>query len=355
MGSIEQKLDGANPGVPHFSNDNWSEKNVEGQRKSGVRGTLWGKFQFFIEKMKWGFGNDRVKALTLAAIAQIEVERKASGLDYSQIAFVTIDPQVDFVDGAFNVPANPKQVEGKVQALTVASNVSRYLKSKGAYAYATKDHHPADHSSFHTQHGVGPYTLVNIEKNAENHFDAQDKQMAWPVHCVYHGDKKEAFMPSQETEGAKFHSSFDSAHLDAVFTKGINKNVESYSAVFTVYGKEASPLVNALRAEKIAKVYLGGLCTDYCVGHTGGHLALLGFNVSVVAGAVAGISGNALSNLQEAAKLLAVGKWRRDINDSQTAYELEAADGAYQPCGDIQSAISRIKNGQSQPDVQIIQ
>lgn len=354
MVSFEKQLNSVNPEVPHFNNDNWTEKSGERLVKSNRRGTLWGKFQFFIEKMKWGFGNDRVKELTLAAIAQIEAERKASGLEYAQIAFVTIDPQVDFVDGAFNVPANPKQVEVKIQALKVASNVYRYLESKGAYAFATKDHHPADHSSFHTEHGVGPYTIVNMEMNKENHFSEQDAQMVWPVHCVYLGDRDEAFNPNKETQGAKFHSSFDGSHLDAVFTKGINKNVESYSAVFSVYGKEASPLVRALQAKNIAKVYLGGLCTDYCVGHTEGHLALLGFHVSVVAGAVAGISENALSNLQEAINLLASGKWRKDINDSGTMYELDKGNGAYQPSKEITNAVSQIKEGQRKPSAGII-
>lgn len=340
--------------VPHFNSSNWSEKSADILTKPTTFRSLWEKFKWLIGKMSGIKEDDKVNKLTTAAIAQIESERKASGLAYSQMAFITIDPQVDFVDGAFNVPINPSQVEGKVLALKVASNISRYLRARGAYAFATKDHHPLDHSSFHNQHGVAPFTVVNLKKNSENNFAEQDQQMVWPVHCVFHGDKRSTFVESQETIGANCHSSFDSSHLNAVFTKGMDKNVESYSAIFTVYGKEASPVVKALSAKNIAKVYLGGLCTDYCVGHSAGHLALLGFDVSVVANGVAGISPQALSNLQETSKLLASGKWRRDINDPKTVYELGTPNGAYQPCEAIQQAVSEIKEGQRQPTIHIL-
>ena len=76
---------------------------------------------------------------------------------------------------------------------------------------ASQDWHPADHGSFASQHGVEPYTHGTLDNLP---------QTFWPDHCV------------QGSEGAELHPLLQQKAIDAVFHKGENRTIDSYSAFF---------------------------------------------------------------------------------------------------------------------------
>jgi nicotinamidase/pyrazinamidase len=109
---------------------------------------------------------------------------------------------------------------------------------------ATRDWHPADHSSFS---GV------------------------WPVHCV------------QGTPGAELHPSLDRAKVDVVVDKGQDAASEGYSAF------QDTGLAELLRSRGVDRLYVAGLATDYCVKHTVLDALREHFDVVVIEDAIRGV------------------------------------------------------------------
>ena len=104
--------------------------------------------------------------------------------------------------------------------------------------YATRDWHPADHSSFATAGGP------------------------WPVHCV------------ANTHGAALDERFDRRNVDVVIDKGTDVATDGYS------GFAATPLERDLREHGIKRVFVAGLATDYCVKATALDAKAAGFDVA---------------------------------------------------------------------------
>lgn len=76
---------------------------------------------------------------------------------------------------------------------------------------ATQDWHPANHGSFASQQGAQPYERGTLDGLP---------QIWWPDHCV------------QSTTGAALHPLLNQQTINAVFTKGENPIIDSYSAFF---------------------------------------------------------------------------------------------------------------------------
>ena len=77
---------------------------------------------------------------------------------------------------------------------------------------ATQDWHPATHKSFASQHkGKKPFDVVQLNGI---------EQILWPDHCV------------QGTFGAQLHKDLDIRPISAIFRKGMNPEIDSYSAFF---------------------------------------------------------------------------------------------------------------------------
>ena len=146
-------------------------------------------------------------------------------------ALIAVDVQNDFCfGGALPVP----------QAERVATPLNRAML-KFDTIVLTRDWHPADHCSF---------------SDAPEYCDG-----SWPPHCV------------QDTPGAEFQGEFH-APLDAIMiNKGTDPEREAYS------GFQDSSLAEKLRARGIARVFVGGLATDYCVRATALDALAEGFEV----------------------------------------------------------------------------
>ncbi len=134
---------------------------------------------------------------------------------------------------------------------------------------ATQDWHPANHKSFavnHPGHRVGDV----IELGGV-------PQVLWPAHCV------------QNTRGAAFHRQFDTSGLDAVFPKGTDAEIDSYSGFFDNNRGKATGLGDYLNGRGIGTVTLCGLATDYCVQATALDALSLGFETFVISDACRGV------------------------------------------------------------------
>src|SRR6202163_4032152 len=98
-------------------------------------------------------------------------------------ALVVVDVQHDFLPGGALGVADGERIFEPIGDLA----------PRFARVYATRDWHPADHSSF-AQHG-GP----------------------WPVHCV------------AETRGAELDERLDQRQIDRLLNKGFERQTDGYS------------------------------------------------------------------------------------------------------------------------------
>lgn len=147
--------------------------------------------------------------------------------------------------------------------------LANQLQERFERVIATKDWHPRDHMSFAANHPgsmVGDIILVD-----------DIPQILWPIHCV------------QETIGAQFHSGLNTTRITAIFHKGVEKNIDSYSTFFDNEHLRETGLNAYLRGEQVTDLYIMGLATDYCVKYSVLDALCLGFNVHVVVDACRGI------------------------------------------------------------------
>jgi nicotinamidase/pyrazinamidase len=158
----------------------------------------------------------------------------------SDDALVIVDVQHDFLPGGALGVAEGERIFAPIDAL--APRFGR--------VYATRDWHPADHSSYQ-QYG-GP----------------------WPVHCV------------ANTHGAAFDERLDLGKVDVVVDKGTDRETDGYS------GFAATILADDLRAHGIHRVFVVGLATDYCVKATALDAKAAGFDAVVLEDAAAAVNVN---------------------------------------------------------------
>ncbi len=153
-------------------------------------------------------------------------------------ALVIVDVQHDFLPGGALGVAEGERIFAPIDELA----------PRFARVYATRDWHPADHSSY-AQYG-GP----------------------WPVHCV------------AGSHGAAFDERLDLDNVDVVIDKGTNRETDGYS------GFAATTLDADLRDHGIHRVFVCGLATDYCVKSTALDAKAAGYDVVVLEDASAAVN-----------------------------------------------------------------
>jgi nicotinamidase/pyrazinamidase len=155
----------------------------------------------------------------------------------SSDAFIVVDPQNDFLPGGtLAVPDGNRIFEP----------INR-LMPQFSYVVATRDWHPRNHAYF--QANGGP----------------------WPWHCL------------ARTRGAQFSPKLTGEQIDDVISKGTDSETDGYS------GFAATDLAAKLRKHGVARVFIAGLATDYCVRATALDALDAGFRVVVLTDAIAAI------------------------------------------------------------------
>ena len=146
-----------------------------------------------------------------------------------------IDVQNDFVPGgSLPVPNGDKIVP-----------VINAMQDKFDLVIATQDWHPEDHISFASNHeGASLFDVIEIKGNP---------QILWPNHCV------------QGSKGAELHPNLDALKFEAVFRKGTDKNIDSYSAFYDNNHLKSTGLAGYLKEKEASKLYFCGLASDICV------------------------------------------------------------------------------------------
>lgn len=177
-------------------------------------------------------------------------------------ALIMVDLQNDFCKGgSLSVP-------GGDDIIPLANQIQPFFD----LVIATQDWHPEDHTSFavnHPEQGVGDFILID-----------HIPQVLWPAHCVQH------------MKGAEFHPELDVQHVKKIVHKGIDKNIDSYSAFFDNAHKRSTGLADYLREEGVGEVYVMGLASDYCVKYSVLDALHLGFQVYVIEDACRGVELN---------------------------------------------------------------
>ncbi|GHA77719.1 bifunctional nicotinamidase/pyrazinamidase [Pontibacter akesuensis] len=150
-------------------------------------------------------------------------------------ALLLIDIQNDFLPGgALAVP------EGNA-ILPVVNK----LQEQFDLVVATQDWHPPQHKSFASSH-AGKNVFEVIDLNGM-------PQVLWPDHCI------------QGTAGAELSAELAQNRIEAIFRKGTNPEIDSYSGFYDNGHLKSTGLADYLRGKGVTEVYLVGLAADYCV------------------------------------------------------------------------------------------
>ena len=166
-------------------------------------------------------------------------------------ALIVIDVQNDFCPGgALEVPEGDLIVPGINSLMAEFDTV-----------ILTQDWHPADHSSFASQHdGLDPYQTTEMPYGT---------QVLWPDHCIQGGI------------GAGFHADLNVDRADLIIRKGFRRAIDSYSAFFENDQTTPTGLHGYLSERGIGDLVMVGLATDFCVNYSAFDAAKLGYRVTV--------------------------------------------------------------------------
>jgi len=150
-------------------------------------------------------------------------------------ALIIVDVQNDFLPGgSLAVPGGDKIID-----------VINKLQNSFDLVVLTQDWHPQNHKSFASNHiNKKPFDVIELNSI---------QQTLWPDHCV------------QGTFGAEFSSLLNTNKAEAIFRKGTNPEIDSYSAFFDNKHFKSTALADYLRGKKVKQVFLTGLCGDICV------------------------------------------------------------------------------------------
>jgi nicotinamidase/pyrazinamidase len=135
-------------------------------------------------------------------------------------ALIVVDYQRDFC------PGGALAVEGGDEIASALNSYVDLFEKADAPIYATRDWHPSDHVSFKERGGQ------------------------WPPHCI------------MGSNGAEFQEDLELPESAKIISKGTDPGREAYS------GFEGTDLEDDLKREGIARLFVGGLATDYCVKNT---------------------------------------------------------------------------------------
>ncbi|MCE5318980.1 MAG: bifunctional nicotinamidase/pyrazinamidase [Parachlamydia sp.] len=190
-------------------------------------------------------------------------------------ALLLVDIQNDFMPGG---------ALGVKEGDQIIPLINDLLKKKFDAIVASKDWHPRDHVSFASRHHTKPGEVIELPGGMQ--------QILWPDHCV------------QDTKGAEFAPGWDTGKVQKVFFKGVDREIDSYSAFFDNGHLRDTGLGKYLKDLGIDEIYIAGLTTEYCVNYSVHDAAKHGFKTVVILDACRGV------NLQEGDAAKAVEKMR---------------------------------------------
>ena len=197
-----------------------------------------------------------VKVLVWTAFFILVLGGTAMAKETAKIGVIVVDIQGDFT----KFKNGSLAVEGTDEAYVKAvEENTKKLKTAGFPVYATQDWHPKNHASFFTSHpGKKAFDVIKLNNR---------DQVLWPPHCV------------QKTPGAEIL--LDKKLFKAVVKKGMDSQYDSYSG-FQDDGGKKTEMDKILKKDKIKKVVVYGIATDYCVRATALDAVAGGYKVIMI-------------------------------------------------------------------------
>jgi nicotinamidase/pyrazinamidase len=148
---------------------------------------------------------------------------------------IIVDAQIDFM------PGGALEVKDGDRIIPVINQIL----PKFELVIATQDWHPKEHKSFAVNHpGKNEFEVIDLNGL---------EQKLWPVHCV------------QGTKGADFHPNLETKPIEAIFRKGMDPEIDSYSGFFDNGHKKITGLGGYLQERGAVELYFCGLAADICV------------------------------------------------------------------------------------------
>ena len=184
-------------------------------------------------------------------------------------ALIIVDMQNDFLPGGALAVAGGDIIIPEINRLTIEYDL----------VVATQDWHPHNHGSFASQHeGARPFDMGQL---------GGMPQVMWPDHCV------------QGSFGADLSRELDQERVEAIFRKGMNPEIDSYSAFFDNGKLKATGLEGYLRGRGVTEVHICGLAADYCVWYTAKDAIELGFEAVIMLDAVKAINPEEFEKIKQ--------------------------------------------------------
>lgn len=192
-------------------------------------------------------------------------------------ALLIIDVQNDFI------PGGSLAVPGGDEIVPVING----LMGRFELVLATQDWHPQDHMSFASNHkGKRPFEAI-VHQGLD--------QILWPDHCV------------QGTSGAAFHPALNANPIEAIFRKGMDRDIDSYSGFYDNGHKKSTGLTGYLKEKGSPVIYCCGLAADVCVYFTLKDALQEGFEVKLISDATRALDDEKFAEMEKELVRLGMG------------------------------------------------
>jgi nicotinamidase/pyrazinamidase len=189
---------------------------------------------------------------------------------------IITDVQNDFLPGgSLEVPKGDEIIP-----------VINRIQDKFDLVIATQDWHPNNHVSLASNHkNKKPFDKIEWQGM---------EQILWPDHCV------------QGTKGAEFHPDLEMKKIEAVFRKGMDREIDSYSGFYDNGHNKNTGLAGYLRERNANEIYFCGLAADFCVYFSALDALKEGFSVTFIEDATKPIDKEEFANKKDEMKRLGV-------------------------------------------------
>jgi len=205
-------------------------------------------------------------------------------------ALVVVDVQNDFISGSLAIINCPAAQNGEDVVAPINNLIDTVPFDMHCYSL---DWHPSDHVSFidnihlrelHPDSTLQDPGAAELYQKVVFSGPPKTEQVLWPRHCV------------QNSWGAELHKDLKVHPKARVVYKGVNPNVDSYSAFFDNAKLGKTCLEELISNEGCSDVYVCGIATDVCVASTAFHAQDLGFRTILIDDCSRGINNDNIND-----------------------------------------------------------
>lgn len=198
-------------------------------------------------------------------------------------ALLLVDVQNDFMPGgSLEVPHGDLIVP-------LINRLQKYFN----LVVATQDWHPQNHKSFASNYAnKNPFEEIDLNGMT---------QTLWPDHCL------------QGSKGAEFHPGLEVNKIAAIFRKGMDPEIDSYSGFYDNGHQVSTGLSGYLKEKGVTELHFCGLAADICVYYTIKDSLKEGFSATLIEDASRPLSIDAFTSIKSELRKVGV----RIINSSE--------------------------------------